>query len=165
MKNEEIIRNIFEKTESILNPVWVNYTNPQMSHILYYLSLTAGYLKSKEEAEVFRENWEKIKDKIKDGSNPNDFLNQSNMINSHLEQALREESVHNPIDSRNRGVARFYESEFPELYKDAKQEYEGFQKGQDEMVKVMQKHHDEVFSSQEVWEAAFKRGDPMALVD
>lgn len=33
------------------------------------------------------------------------------------------------------------------------------------MVKSLQKHHEEVFSSQELWEDALRRGDPTALVD
>ena len=165
MNNQERIINIFDKTKKILYPVWADYENPQISHILYYLSLAAGYLKDQKEAKVFQKNWEEIKKFIKDGADKMDFLNQARTIESHLEQALREKSVHNPKDTRGIGIAKFYETLFPKLYQDAKTEYEKFQKRQDDMVKAMQRHHEEVFSSQEAWEAALERGDPMALVD
>ena len=59
MNNLEMINNIFDKTKEISGHLWGNMYGPklentQMSHILYYLSLTAGYLKSKEEDEVFK---------------------------------------------------------------------------------------------------------------
>ena len=159
MKNIEMINDIFDKTDKILN-LWttmdVDYNdNPQVSHILYYLSLTAGYLKSKEEAEVFQKKWNETKENIKLGSDEEDWLNQSHMINSHLEQALREESVHNPKDNRNRGIALFYEEKFPQLYEAAKTERDNFQKQQDNMVKGMQEHYEHVHSSTENWLAAF----------
>lgn len=169
MNNLESINDIFDKTDKILN-LWttmdVEYNdNPQVSHILYYLSLTAGYLKGREEAEVFQKKWDEMKEKIKLGSDEDDWLNQSQMIRSHLEQALREESIHNPKDNRNNGIAQFYENNFPKLYEAAKTEYNTFQKSQDEMVKGIQRHHAEVFASQESWERALRNGDPMALVD
>jgi len=167
--NTNIISDIFEKTKEMAN-FWINYgaehtENPQTSHILYYLSLTAGYLKGKEEAEVFQYKWNEIKNKLKEGSDEQDWMNQSNMIQSHLEQALKEESVHNPEDTKNQGIANFYKNKFPELYKNAKTEYENFQKKQKDMVKAMQEHHKEIFSSQESWEEALRNGDPAALCD
>jgi hypothetical protein len=169
MNNLERIRDIFTKTNDIMK-LWTDFgaehtENPQVSHILYYLSLTAGYLKSEEEAKVFQEKWNEIKDNIKSGSDKQDWLNQSHMINSHLGQALKEESVHSPSDSRNIGIARFYEEAFPKLYSSAKNEYGIFQKQQELMVERMRKHHEEVFSSQESWEDALRRGDWAALCD
>jgi hypothetical protein len=173
MDNLERINDIFDKTDKILN-LWttmdVEYNdNPQVSHILYYLSLTAGYLKGKEEAEVFKSKWESMKEKIELGSDEDDWLNQSHMIISHLEQALREEDVHNPKKTlqseMNPGIEPFYENQFSKLYEAAKIERDNFQKKQDDIVKGMQQHHAEVFASQESWEAAVRRGDPMAWVD
>jgi hypothetical protein len=173
MKNLEMIDDIFNKTKSILN-LWktegVEYNdNPQVSHILYYLSLTAGYLKGKKEAKIFEKNWNEIKDTIKSGSDQDDWLNQGNMIRCHLEQALAEESVHNPkstLDSdMNIGIARFYENTFPKLYEEAKKERDEFNKKNQDYAKSLQKHHAEVFATQESWEEALRRGDPMALVD
>ncbi len=170
MNNSEKIKNIFAKTNSILKPLWLDYgaehtENNQVSHVLYYLSLTAGYLKSKEEAKVFQDEWEKIKNDIKEGSSKFDWLNQGNIIKSHLEQALLEESIHHPNDNRNLGISYFYENIFPNLYESAKKEYENFQKKKNETLEKMRKHHEEIFSTQEKWEAALRRGDPMALVD
>lgn len=166
-KNVEIIKDIFTKTNKILGPVWAQEENPQISHILYYLSLVAGYLKGKEEAVVFHELWEVegFKDLLKSGADFQDWLNHSNMINKHSEQALLEESVHSPSASNNPGILWFYENKFDQLYQDAKKEYDTFQKKKDEMVKGMQAHHESVFSSQDSWEDALRRGDPMALVD
>jgi hypothetical protein len=65
----------------------------------------------------------------------------------------------------NPGIEPFYKNIFPKLYEAAKTERDSFEKQQNEIVKGMQKHHDEVFSSQESWEAAVRRGDPMAWVD
>ncbi|MEA3414450.1 MAG: hypothetical protein U9Q99_02915, partial [Nanoarchaeota archaeon] len=108
MGNVERIKDIFEKTDKIMR-LWTNFgaehtENPQVSHILNYLCLTACYLKSEEEAKYFKENWDKTKNFIKSGSDKQDWLNQSHMINSHLEQALKEENVHNPKDNRNLGI-------------------------------------------------------------
>jgi len=169
MDNKEKLKDIFEKTDKILG-LWTDYgaehtENPQVSHILNYLCLTACYLKGEEEAKYFQGKWNKFKDTIKSGSDRLDWLNQSRMINSHLEQALKEESVHNPKDTRNLGIEHFYENTFSELYNQAKKAYDSFQKSQDEMVTAMQKHHEDVFSSQESWEDAVRRGDPMAWVD
>jgi hypothetical protein len=133
--------------------------------VLYYLSLTACYLKSKEEAEVFKNHWDKIKDSIKSGSDKMDYLNQAHILEKHIEQALAEEDVHNPKSLENIGIATFYENNFSKLYENARLEYTKFQEGQDKMVKGMQSHHEEVFKTQESWEAALRRGDPMALVD
>lgn len=169
MNNLERIRDIFDKTNDIMR-LWTDFgaehtENPQVSHILYYLSLTAGYLKNKEEGKVFEEKWNEIKYLVKTGSDEQDWLNQSNMINSHLKQALKEESVHSPSNSRNMGIAKFYDEKFPKLYSDAKQEYETFQKQKESMVEGMRKHHEEIFSSQESWEDALKRGDWAAFCD
>ncbi|MEA3414246.1 MAG: hypothetical protein U9Q99_01845, partial [Nanoarchaeota archaeon] len=162
-------KDIFEKTDKIMH-LWTNCgaehtENPQVSHILNYLGLTACYLKSEEEAKYFKENWDKTKNSIKSGSDKQDWLNQSHMINSHLEQALKEENVHNPKDNRNLGIKKFYENKFSSLYSQAKKAYDNFQKSQNTMVTATQKHHEEVFSSQESWEEAVRRGDPMAWVD
>lgn len=170
MKNIQIIEDIFEKTKEIIKPLWLNQgakhtENPQISHVLYYLSLTAGYLKSKEEAEVFQHQWNKIKESLKEGSDEQDWLNQSKMINSHLEQALLEEGVHNPNATENIGIASFYENNFSELHKGAKTEYEKFQKQKNNMVKAMQDHYKDVHSSPEKWLAALRRGDPAAFCD
>jgi hypothetical protein len=169
MDNLERINDIFDKTKDILylwTTMGVEYNdNPQVSHILNYLSLTAGYLKSKEEAKIFKDKWEDMKETIKSGSNWDDWMNQSNMIRSHLEQALLEESVHNPKDERNIGVAHFYDNTFNRLYEDAKKEYESFQKKQDDMVKGMRDHYEHVHSSTENWLAALRDGDPAAFCD
>jgi hypothetical protein len=173
MDNLEKINDIFDKTDKILN-LWttmdVDYNdNPQVSHILYYLSLTAGYLKGKEEAEVFKNKWESMKEKIELGSDEEDWLNQSHMIISHLEQALREESVHNPkptLESEmNPGIGLFYDNKFPQLYESAKTARDEFVEKQDNIVKGMQQHHAEVFASNESWWAAICRGDPAAFCD
>lgn len=165
-----MINDIFDKTRKISGHLWTNMyppklENTQMSHILYYLSLTACYLKSKEEAEIFKTRWEEIKSDIEEGANKRDWLNQGHLIRAHLEQALREENVHNPKARENLGVAHFYENQFPHLYENAKLEYEQFQKKQNDLAEGMRKHHTEIFATQESWEAALRRGDPMALVD
>src|SRR3989344_2768621 len=170
MNNLEMINNIFDKTKEISGHLWGNMYGPklentQMSHILYYLSLTAGYLKSKEEAEVFKTRWEEIKKNVEEGANQHDWLNQGHLIHAHLEQALREENIHHPKDNRNKGIARFYEENFTQLYEDAKKEYTQFQKRQNDEAEGMRKKHEEIFATQESWEAALNRGDPMALVD
>lgn len=169
MKNIEMIQDIFDKTNKIAS-FWTTFgeeytENPQTSHILNYLCLTACYLKSEEEAKYFKEKWTEIKDSLKSGSDCQDWLNQSNMIRSHLEQALKEEGIHNPKDSRNLGIKRFYEDKFSSLYLQAKKEYDAFQEKQEESVKAIQAHYAEVFATQKSWEAAVKRGDPLAWVD
>ena len=73
--------------------------------------------------------------------------------------------MHYPKSQENIGIASFYKYHFQELYQTAKEEYESFQAKQDNMVKTMQTHHEEIFSNQEAWESALERGDPMALVD
>ncbi len=140
MNNEDRIRDIFEQTGKIIR-IWTGFgnKNPQIPHILNYLCLTACYLKKDGEAKSFQENWNKIKNNLKKGADEQDWLNQSQMINSHLEQAIREESVHDPEDDRNKGIKQFYEKNFPSLYFKAKTEYERFQKNQNEMVASMRK--------------------------
>ena len=162
MKNLEIISDIFNKTKEIMGPVVINMENPQMSHILYYLSLTACYLKSKEEAEVFKNYWNNIKEKIKSGADQMDYLNQAHMLEAHIEQALKEESVHNPKSLENIGIAPFYENKFPHLFQEAKKEYELFKK---DPAKGLREHYEDIFSSQEKWEDALRRGDPAAFCD
>ena len=170
MKNIEMINDIFDKTKEISGHLWTNMSGPklentQMSHILYYLSLTAGYLKSKEEAEVFKTRWEEIKKNVEEGADRMDWLNQGHLIHAHLEQALKEESIHNPKYNGNRGIASFYEENFTQLYGDAKKEYTQFQRRQNDEAERMRKHHTDIFSTQEKWEVAVARGDPMAWVD
>ena len=162
MENTEIIQDIFYRTKEIVGPVVIGMENPQASHILYYLSLTAGYLKGENEAKVFEKEWNEIKDKVEQGADRQDWLNQSNMINSHLEQALREESVHNPNDSRNIGIAKFYQDNFQRLYEDAKKEYKNFK---EDPARELREHYEEINRSQESWEEALRRGDPAAFCD
>jgi len=165
--NVEIIEEIFTKTNEILTPIWSDEENPQISHILYYLSLLAGYLKGKEEAKKFGQYWEvkEFQNLLESGADRMDWLNQSNVINAHFRQALREESIHSPESNMNLGISKFYQRKFESLFQEAQNEYTSFQQQKDQMVKGMQQHHNDVFSSQESWEAALRRGDPTALCD
>jgi len=110
----------FDKTKPLLSGL-VNEENNQASHILYYLSLFGCYLSGSSEAEIFKSHWLEIKEKLRSISDPMDFLNQTYMMEAHIEQALRNESIHKPGHPNNIGIYRFYEETFPGLYESAKE--------------------------------------------
>lgn len=162
----EIIEEIFSKTKKIIYPLSHGEENPHISHILNYLCLLSCHLKGKDEAEKFNELWDEgFQEKLKSCADAQDWMNQWYMTKQHLEQALKEEGVHNPTRGESKGAIFFYEKYFQKLYPKAKECFENFQKTKDNEVHAMQKHHEEVFSSQESWEDALRRGDPTALCD
>jgi hypothetical protein len=165
-KRIEIIEEIFSKTKRIIYPLWHGEENPQISHILNYLCLLSCHIKGKDEAKKFNELWdEDFQGKLKSCADTQDWINQWYMTKKHLEQALKEEGVHNPINDESKGAIFFYEKYFQKLYPEAKECFENFQKTKNDQVAAMQKHHEDVFSSHESWEAALLRGDPTALCD
>lgn len=165
-QGKEIIEEVFSKTKGIIYPLWHHEENPHISHILNYLCLLSCHLNSKEEAEKFNELWDsKFQESLRSCADPQDWINQWYMTKQHLEQALKEEGVHDPTIGESKGVRFFYEKSFQKLYLQAKESFENFQKMKNDQVLAMQKHHEEIFSSRESWEDALRRGDSTALCD
>lgn len=132
MNLQELFYDVFSKTKELLKPCVLGEENDQASHILYYLTLFAGYLSGGEEAEEFQKGWLEVKDDLNRISNFQDYMNQSYMLESHIEQAIRCESTHKPGDPRNIGIYVFYENMFQSLYKDAKEAKDSFWEGFEE---------------------------------
>lgn len=140
MNANDLFVDVFNKTKELLKPCVVDEENSQASHILYYLSLFACYLIGKEEAEIFKSYWLEIRADLKSISDFEDFLNQSYMLEAHIEQSIKEESVHKPGSSENIGIFHFYEEKFPQLYEDAKKAKEDFWTNFDSSVKATQNY-------------------------
>ncbi len=166
-ESETAIKDIFDKTWEMRGPVWCGFEHPHISTILYYLVLAACCLQGRREAELFRLCWTRppLQSNLCAGADGEEWANQARMINSHVEQALIEESVHHQRDPRNQGIMAFYEGKFRELYEEAAEEYDSFQRRQERMVKDMRSHREDVHSSQESWEEALRNGDPAAFCD
>lgn len=125
-KYEELFKDVFSKTDELLQGSIVNEENDQASHIMYYLSLFGCYLKGPAEAACFKQHWFKIKERIKSIADFADYMNQIRMMEDHIEQSLKSESIHHPDSPDNIGIYHFYENQFPSLYQQAKKAKEDF---------------------------------------
>lgn len=127
MKNfTELFDDVFGKTKELIHGSILNQENDHASHILYYLSLFACYLKGPEEAACFKEHWLTVKEDLRQTSDYQDFMGQTRMMEDHIEQSLRSESVHHPTHPDNIGIFAFYENQFANLYEQAKKAKEDF---------------------------------------
>ena len=121
-----LFNDVFAKTDDLLVGSIANEENVQASHILYYLSLFACYLKGPDEAAYFKQKWLAIKERVKSISDFDEIMNQARMMEDHIEQSLRSESVHDPKHPDNPGIYQFYENIFPQLYAQAVKAKEDF---------------------------------------
>jgi len=164
MTANDLFINVFNKTKELLKPCVVDEENSQASHILYYLSLFSCYLIGKEEAEIFKSNWLEIKADLKSISDFEDFLNQSYMLEAHIEQSIKEESVHKPGSSENIGIFRFYEEKFPQLYEEAKKAKEDFWNNFNSSVKATQNYVQRLIDDNDYFELEAKNNPSVWLM-
>lgn len=165
MKEEKYIKEMFSQLEGLYKTSVHGEDNPHISAILFLISSMACYLKSKGQAIAFKDCWtSEIQEPLKNV----DFAEwQQNWlaIKTHIEQSLAEESVHNPSDRRNKGIAWFYEHQFPKLFRQAKELCQKEEESLQAEVKAMQDKQKEYDADHSKWEEDLRNGNLSAFAD